>query len=37
MHAFWPAVLAHEGEALGVVHQAGQVDQAGAGIGGSHD
>src|SRR4051812_47905110 len=27
-HAFWPAVLAHEGEALGVVHQARQVDPA---------
>ena len=36
-HAFWPAVLAHEGEAFGVVHQAGQVDQAGGSIGGSHD
>jgi hypothetical protein len=36
-HAFWPAVLAHEGEALGVVHQAGQVDQTGGSIGCSHD
>src|SRR4051812_42639908 len=26
-HALWPAVLAHKGEALGVVHQAGKVDQ----------
>src|SRR4051812_16598246 len=26
-HALWPAVLAHEGEALGIVHQAGKVDQ----------
>jgi hypothetical protein len=36
-HAFWPAVLAHEGKALGVVHQAGQVDQAGGSIGCNHD
>src|SRR5215217_4398621 len=26
-HALWPAVLAHKGEALGVVQQAGKVDQ----------
>jgi len=26
-HTLWPAVLAHEGEALGVVHEAGKVDQ----------
>jgi len=26
-HALWPAMLAHKGEALGVVHQAGKVDQ----------
>src|SRR5438046_1045704 len=32
-HALWPAVLAHEGEALGIVHQAGKVDQ----VRGSHD
>ena len=25
-HAFWPAALAHEGKALGVVHQARKVD-----------
>jgi hypothetical protein len=31
-HALWPAVLAHEGEALGVVQQAGKVDQ----VRGSH-
>jgi len=24
MHALWPAMLAHEGEALGVVNQAGE-------------
>src|SRR5215203_2891177 len=28
-HALWPAALAHKGEALGVVHQAGKVDQVG--------
>ena len=27
--ALWPALLAHEGEALGVVQQAGKVDQVG--------
>jgi hypothetical protein len=26
-HAIGPAMLAHEGEAFGVVHQAGEVDQ----------
>src|SRR4051794_28433705 len=36
-HAFRPAVLAHEGEALGVVHQAGKIDQAGCSIECSHD
>ncbi len=30
-HALWPAMLAHKGEALGVVHQAGKVDQVGCG------
>jgi hypothetical protein len=36
-YAFWPAVLGHEGEALGVVQQAGQVDQARGSTGCSHD
>src|SRR5919112_1465000 len=36
-HAFRPAVLAHEGKALGVVHQAGKIDQTGCSIECSHD
>ena len=28
-HALWPAMLAHKGEALGVVHQAGKLDLVG--------
>src|SRR3954467_5373820 len=32
-HALWPAVLAHEGEALGVVQQGREIDQ----IDGWHD
>src|SRR5215211_4053858 len=33
-HALRPAALAHEGEALGVVHQAREVDQVGCSHGG---
>ena len=33
-HALGPALLTHDGEALGVVQQAGEVDQVGCGHGG---